>query len=183
MPRRIALYGGSFDPLHSAHKEIIKHLSKHFDLVILIPTNVTYYKANAPMFTFDDRCKVISDEISKYDNVVISTIEKNIPENWRFVDTLKNIVKAHVIYNDDIEYCENNLKLVDTQIYLAIGSDSLQNFKTWTDWKTILKLARLVVFNRPGYTDNLPDDIPYLYVPMNNPESSTRIRKLISQKN
>jgi hypothetical protein len=44
-------------------------------------------------------------------------------------------------------------------------------------------LARLVVFNRPGYTDNLPDDIPYIYVPMNNPESSTRIRKLISQKN
>jgi cytidyltransferase-like protein len=82
MPRRIALYGGSFDPLHSAHKEIIKHLSKHFDLVILIPTNVTYYKANTPMFTFDDRCKVISNEIAKYDNVVISTIEKNIPENW-----------------------------------------------------------------------------------------------------
>ena len=183
MARKIVLYGGSFNPLHSAHLEIIDYLSKHYDLVVIIPTNVTYYKDADPMFSFEERYKAIKDKISVFNNVVISTVEKNIPKTWRFIDTLKYMVKYHVLYKDeDIDKISEDIKNVDTQIYLAIGSDSLLTFKTWYAWQDILKLAKLVVFNRPGYTENLPRDIEYEYIPMNNPESSTRLRKLILQK-
>ena len=39
---RIVLYGGSFDPLHHAHIEIVKRLSEKFDKVIVVPTGKIY---------------------------------------------------------------------------------------------------------------------------------------------
>lgn len=161
---RIVIFGGSFDPLHSAHKEIIEYLSGKFDKVILVPTTIRYYKAESqPMYSFSERCKKLKEDLDYLPNITISEIEESTPDNWRFIDTLKSIIKS----DPNMSY------------YIAIGSDSFQNFKTWYAWEEIVKLAKLVVFNRPGYTDNFPTDIEYDFVPMNNPESSTRIRNLI----
>lgn len=170
---KVAIYGGTFDPFHSAHKEIVLYLSKAFDRAILVPTNVTYYKNNPTMFSFEERCASLEKELSDLPNVSISRIESNIPSSWRYIDTLNYFSRdlTKTINDDTVE------------IYTAIGSDSLQKFKTWTSWEDILKLSKLIVFNRPGYEDNFPKDIPYEFVPMNNPESSTRIRASLLKNN
>ena len=36
-------------------------------------------------------------------------------------------------------------------MYLILGEDNLINFHKWTNWKKIVKLAKLVVFSRKGY--------------------------------
>ena len=56
---KIAIYGLSADPFHNGHFEIIKRLSKTFDKVIVVPTTIRYYKANAQMFSFDERFRVV----------------------------------------------------------------------------------------------------------------------------
>ena len=62
--------------------------------------------------------------------------------------------------------------------YVAIGSDSFQSFKTWYGWEEILKKVNLIVFRRPGYEDNFPQDIPFTYISdINMNISSTQIRK------
>ena len=57
---RVAIFGGSFDPIHRAHMEIIKRLiyELKMDKVIIVPTNVTYYKKNNQMLTFNERLEL-----------------------------------------------------------------------------------------------------------------------------
>lgn len=158
---KIVIFGGSFDPWTSAHSEITQRLSLNYDLVIVIPTAIHYYKANNRMFSFDERLKMAKENTANLSNVELSSIEKNAGKDWRFVHTLKKIKEQ---------------KGSQHEYYVAIGSDSLQNFTTWYEWQEILNNSSLVVFNRPGYTTNFPE-IPFEYLPMENPISSTQIRK------
>ena len=158
---KIVLFGGTFDPWTSAHQEITERLSRHYDKVIVIPTDIKYYKENQQMFSFEERISQARRQVKNLPNVKILDLEKNIDNKWRFVNTLDAVRRMYGL---------------EHQYYVAIGSDSLQKFTTWTNFQGILEKAKLLVFNRPGYTQNFPD-IPFEYLPMENPVSSTQLRE------
>lgn len=162
---KIVIFGGTFDPWTSAHQEIAERLADNYDKVLVVPTTVRYYKVNKQMFSFNERFEMASQKVAALKNVQVCDIERSVDDNWRFIDTLKKVIE---------------LKGTENQFYVAIGSDSLQKFKTWYEWEEILQLAKLVVFNRPGYTDNFPD-IPYEYLPMENNISSTLLRQKLTR--
>ena len=157
---RIVIFGGTFDPWTSAHQEITERLSLSYDKVLIIPTTIRYYKINKQMFSFNERFRVACEKTKHLANVQALDIERAVNEDWRFIDTLQEVIKLNGSEN---EY------------FVAIGSDSLQSFKTWHRWGDILKLSKLVVFRRPGYEKEFPD-IPYEYLNMSNPISSTLLR-------
>ena len=68
----------------------------------------------------------------------------------------------------------------ENEYSVAIGSDSLQKFTTWHKWEEILNLSKLVVFNRPGYTEDFPA-IPYEYLQMENEVSSSALRQKLTR--
>jgi len=172
---KTAILGGTFDPVSPAHLDIIKTLAKRFDRVIVVPTTIRYYKKeedgyeNECMFSFNQRCKKIQeclDDISEHEgiqNVEISRVERDAPGNWRFIDTLE------AICNDRNEYT------------IAMGADSFQKFKTWAKWEQIIEKADILVFGRPGYGADKFPDIPHEFIAMNNPVSSTELRKKIME--
>ena len=160
--------------------EIIERLSKKFDKVIVVPTNVNYYKNykghDRAMFSFTERYDTLVEKCKNLENVEINNVERDVVEGWRFIHTLKKLMGYTITY-DDYEKIKSHLEEAKEEWYVAMGSDSLQNFKTWSEWENIIKIAKLVVFNRPGYTDNFPTDIQYEYLEMNNDISSTKVRK------
>ena len=160
--------------------EIIERLSKKFDKVIVVPTNVNYYKNykghDRAMFSFTERYDTLVEKCKNLENVEINNVERDAVEGWRFIHTLKKLMGYTITY-DDYEKIKSQLEEAKEEWYIAMGSDSLQNFKTWSEWENIIKIAKLVVFNRPGYTDNFPTDIEYEYLEMNNDISSTKVRK------
>lgn len=163
---KIVIYGGTFDPWTSAHQEIVEKLSAKYDSVLIIPTTVRYYKVNKQMFSFNERFEMAEKKVAGFKNVEVCDIERSVGDDWRFVHTLEKVIE------------ENGTK---HEYYVAIGSDSLQKFKTWFEWEKILKLSKLVVFNRPGYTDNFPEDVSYEYIQMENNISSTALRQKLMQ--
>lgn len=177
--KKIAIFGLTADPVTSAHMEIITRLSKTFDKVLVIPTNVNYYKNykghDRAMFSFTERYDSLVSKCKNLSNVVVSDVEREIKEGWRFIHTLKKSMGLDEERNDYSKMLDE-LNEAGEEWYVAMGSDSLQNFKTWAEWENILKLAKLVVFNRPGYTDNFPEGIEYEYLEMNNNASSTKLR-------
>lgn len=165
MGTKIAIYGLSADPLHKGHLEIIKYLSEHFDKVIVVPTTVRYYKKNIQMFSFNERFETVKKKCECFKNVEVDDIERNAPDSWRYIDTLRKLSSGRFMKSLD-EY----------QYYTVMGSDSWQNFTTWESYEEILKRSKILVFKRPGYEDNFPD-LPFEYVDMNIDISSTEIRE------
>lgn len=162
---KIVIFGGTFDPWTSAHQEIVKRLSANYDKVLVIPTTVRYYKENKQMFSFTERYNMAAKKTESIENVEMNDMERSVDDKWRFIDTLKKVIEQ---YGSANEY------------YVAIGSDSLQKFTTWHKWEEILNLSKLVVFNRPGYSENFPD-IPYEYLNMENEISSSEIRQKLTK--
>ena len=165
MGTKIAIYGLSADPLHKGHLEIIKYLSEHFDKVIVVPTTVRYYKKNIQMFSFNERFETVKRKCECFKNVEVDDIERNAPDSWRYIDTLRKLSSGKIVKSLD-----------ECQYYTVMGSDSWQNFTTWKSYEEILKRSKILVFKRPGYEDNFPD-LPFEYVDMNVDISSTEIRE------
>ena len=165
MGTKIAIYGLTADPLHKGHLEIIKYLSEHFDKVIVVPTTVRYYKKNIQMFSFNERFETVKKKCECFKNVEVNDIERNAPDSWRYIDTLRKLSSGKIVKSLD-----------ECQYYTVMGSDSWQNFTTWESYEEILKRSKILVFKRPGYEDNFPD-LPFEYVDMNIDISSTEIRE------
>ncbi len=66
-----AIYPGSFDPVTYGHLDIIKRSSKIFDELIVCVLNNSGKKS--PLFSLEERVKMLCDVLSDYDNVKVSS--------------------------------------------------------------------------------------------------------------
>lgn len=64
------IYPGSFDPVTYGHIDIIKRASKNYDLVYV---SVLDNNKKSPLFTVEERVKMLKDVTGEYDNIVIDT--------------------------------------------------------------------------------------------------------------
>ena len=153
----VVIFGGTFDPFHQGHFEIVKSLSEEFDKVLVIPTNVSYYK-NRKITDFKTRFDNVKKQLKTFSNVEVSDIERtNITQS--FYDVLKIISKEYA------------------NISLALGSDEYNMLDTWKNYKEILKLVKLVVIIRPNYEINYKFIINKT-INLNMNISSTQLRNL-----
>ena len=69
---KIAVYPGSFDPITLGHLDIIRRASEMFDkLVVVVSVNT----AKSPLFSVDERVKMIREAVKDLDNVEIDCFE------------------------------------------------------------------------------------------------------------
>jgi pantetheine-phosphate adenylyltransferase len=61
MTTRIAVYPGSFDPLHNGHLDIIERCSKTFDEVLVA---VLRNEEKRPLFSVDERVEIIREMVA-----------------------------------------------------------------------------------------------------------------------
>ncbi len=141
---RIAIVGGTFNPPHLGHKNIIEESSKLFDKVLIIPNNIPSHKdidCNKPEFRLK-MCEIMCKDIAKTE---VLDIELKLGGKSYSIDTLHALKE---VYKND-------------EIYFVIGTDSFKTFEKWKCFEEILKLVTLVVFNRD--TDsNLQNHKTYL---------------------
>ncbi len=135
----VAIFGGTFNPIHIGHNEIIKHLNNISDIdkIILIPTKIPPHKNTDFLADAEHRynmCKIIA---SNYSNVEVSDIELYREGKSYTIDTVKAL---------ESEY--KNQKLA-----LTVGGDMLVSFDCWKDYKEILEKCVLITFKRTGVSD------------------------------
>ncbi|VEU61764.1 Probable nicotinate-nucleotide adenylyltransferase [Mesomycoplasma dispar] len=136
--KKIAIYGGTFNPVHKAHLEIAKKAVDFLDLdkLFFVPNYISPLKKGA---------KNIADAKFRYEMLKLVQIEKT--EVCDFEIKARKI--SYTI--DTVNYFAK--KYPETKIFLIIGSDNLANFKFWKNYKEIIEKVQLVVFTRKNYPD------------------------------
>lgn len=132
----IAVFGGTFNPIHIGHSEIISCLSKQSDIekIIIIPTKIPPHKEANLLADSIHRYNMCAIIASDYDNVEVSNIELNREGKSYTIDTISSLKSEY----------KNN------KIALTIGGDMLVSFKKWKNYKEILSNCILFTFNRAG---------------------------------
>lgn len=134
----IAVYSGSFDPLHIGHKAIMEYLTRerNFDWVYLVISPQNPLKDPLKAQTADQRYRDAIAAVRRHPelHVWVDNIELEMPAPHYTIKTLDALKRREP---------ENNFTLV-------IGADNLENIHKWRDAPRILSEYGVVVYPRTG---------------------------------
>jgi nicotinate-nucleotide adenylyltransferase len=135
--KRIAFYGGSFDPVHDGHLTIARKLSEIFALeeFVFIPAfHAPHKKDKKPTSAFH-RFAMLALATAGEAQIKVSKMEIEAPERPYTVETLTRLKN----------------ETADAQIFFVMGADSWQDITTWREWEKVLTLVNIIVVTRPDY--------------------------------
>jgi nicotinate-nucleotide adenylyltransferase len=169
-PKRIALFGGTFDPVHLGHLEIGRRVAKLIDAeeVIFIPAQMAPHKIGRPVTKPIHRYAMLALATQDDPQLSISTFELDAPDRRYTVDTVEHFQRT--LGNE-------------AELFFIMGADSWSEIKTWREWERLLTMTNHVVVTRPGYEPAMTDvrpNILFTDVVMTD-VSATRIRQLASE--
>jgi nicotinate-nucleotide adenylyltransferase len=136
--RRIALYGGTFDPVHVGHLTVARNLTEYFalDEVLFIPAFIAPHKRAYPPTPAVERYAMLVLATQHEPRFRVSTAELDAPEKPYTVETL---ARFRAEFKDA------------AQIFFVIGADSWAEIRAWRDWEKLLLENSIIVVTRPGY--------------------------------
>jgi nicotinate-nucleotide adenylyltransferase len=157
---RVAIFGGSFDPPHIGHEQIVQKALQKLDIDVLfvVPTYLNPFKKRffAPPHL---RYKWVKKLLLPYKKVKI--LDYELKQN-RPVATIETVRYIQNRYHPD-------------KIYLIVGADNLPNLHKWKDFEELKKLVTFVVATRDDV--EIPPQLQKLEVHANI--SSTKLREKI----
>ena len=137
MKKRIAFYGGTFDPVHCGHIAVAKNLLSLFDLdcFVFLPAFHAPHKPDRPPTSAYHRFAMLALATQHEPLISVSTLELDHRQKRYTVETLPELMSLHP----------------DGEIFFVMGADSWVDIKTWREWEKVLMMTNHIVVTRPGY--------------------------------
>lgn len=134
---RTAIFGGTFDPIHSAHLIVAKEAADAFrlDRVLFIPAaNPPHKMAGA---SYEQRFKMVELACQADPRFVASRLEDGVEKSY----------SIHTI---------ERVKAMGGEVFFVIGADAFAEIQTWYRWQDVLRETEFIVVSRPGHTYSIP---------------------------
>lgn len=137
--KRIGLFGGSFDPIHEGHTEIIKKVILELDLdhLLVIPCFHSPGKETKLQARNEQRIEMIELVLKNIQNTSVCHYEINRTQESYSIDTLR--------------YLQNEQ---DAHYFLIIGTDQLNQLHLWKEIEMLSKEAQIVCVARADMAIN-----------------------------
>lgn len=156
--KRIGIFGGSFNPIHTGHIALAQAVQKQcgLDEVWLMVSPQNPLKRNDSDLLDDQlRLQIAQKALEGVEGVKACDYEFHLPKPSYTWNTLQHLTKDYP----------------DHTFILLIGGDNWAHFQRWRHWKDILWHHDIVVYPRDEYQGTI--DVPLL------PVSSTEIRQKV----
>ncbi|HEY6805492.1 MAG TPA: nicotinate-nucleotide adenylyltransferase [Pyrinomonadaceae bacterium] len=136
--QRIALYGGTFDPVHVGHLEVARKVSELFEIekVLFVPAQIAPHKVGRTVTAPLHRYAMLALATQHDRQLSISTFELDAPDRRYTVNTLEHFLSVFGASAD---------------LFFIMGADSWTEIATWWEWERLLVMVNHIVVTRPGY--------------------------------
>jgi len=162
---KIAVMGGSFDPVHIGHVQLAINAknSLNLDKVIFLPCQQSPHKSIKPSADSNQRIEMLILATSDYDWIEISEWETKLPPPSYSVDSAKHFQKQYP----------------KSELFWIIGNDQWKKIDTWKKIDELGKILTFIVFPRDGEEPKLNPDFKSHFINCNFNASSTEVRQNI----
>jgi len=136
--KAVALFGGTFNPIHYGHLAIAEEVRTKFNLdkVIFVPTCVPPHKEP----------DVLAGPQQRSIMAYLATVS-----NPCFEVSMFEVEKGGKSYTIDTVKHFRQLFGEKVQLYFIVGADMLMEISSWRNIEELLKICRFIAVPRPGY--------------------------------
>ena len=172
---KLGLFGGTFDPIHLGHVDMIVQLCDviHLEKVFFIPAYISPFKQDNHVVDYGHRFRMAQLAVTGYAGFQVSAFESESSE-----PSYTNYTAKHFrsLYPKD-------------EIFFIMGADAFNDIEKWFHWQDLLEMINIIVVDRPHKTLAVSPEVHHVlhqsqcdvyYLPLHTlPISSTIIREKI----
>lgn len=145
MSQRLAMLGGTFDPVHIGHLVLAEAAVEQLGLerIVFVPTGVPWRKSHREITPAPERVEMLRLAVAGNPRFEVSTVE---------------------IEREGPSYSEVTLAALKDanpgcELFFILGQDALADLPNWHDPSAVVGLATLVVAGREGVASSANDDV------------------------
>jgi nicotinate-nucleotide adenylyltransferase len=140
---RLAIFGGTFDPIHKAHVAMAVEAANqfHLDRILFIPAANPPHKSGLTYAPYEDRVRMAELAAVGDSRFEVSRLEAG-PGRSFSIHTVER-VRASLDAGDEL--------------FFLIGADAFAEIESWHRWQELIPLVKFIVVSRPGHRYRIPE--------------------------
>ena len=166
----LAIFGGTFDPIHNAHLEVARAARREcfLDRILFVPSSQPPHKSEGCAVDYEHRFEMVRLACMEHPAFEPSRLEAPGRDRGRnyTIHTIRDVA-FHLTHYD--------------RLFFLIGADAFAEVTTWYHWRRVVSAVEFIVVNRPGFTLDESAVPPGARIhslhSVNNPISSSEIRR------
>jgi nicotinate-nucleotide adenylyltransferase len=142
---KLAIFGGTFDPIHKAHLAVASRAAERFrlDRVLFVPAAHPPHKAGITHAPYDDRVRMAELACRGDARFEVSRLEEGVHRSYS-INTIEKM-RARMGPGDEL--------------FFIIGADAFAEIRTWLRWEDVARRVRFIVVSRPGHVYEAPPGV------------------------
>ena len=134
---RLALFGGTFDPIHAAHLTVAREAADRFalDRVLFVPNAHPPHKGGKVTANYESRARMAELACETDPRFRVSRLEAGAEKSYSILTIEK--VRQEIDARDEL--------------FFLIGSDAFAELSSWYRWRDVIAAVEFIVVTRPGH--------------------------------
>lgn len=139
---KLAIFGGTFDPVHTAHLTVALEAANRFllDRILFIPAANPPHKQECTGADFEHRFEMVRLACLADSRFEASRLEEGAAKSYS-IHTIQR-VRAGIGTGD--------------HLFFLIGADAFAEIESWHCWKDVVASVEFLVVTRPGHEYHAP---------------------------
>jgi nicotinate-nucleotide adenylyltransferase len=139
--RSVALFGGTFDPVHTGHIAVAQAAQRrfHLDAIHFIPSSRPPHKSLRELTPFVHRYAMVALACTDHPGFLPSLAEAPVSgaasHVFYTIDTVRRFRREHP----------------DDHLFFIIGADQFLEIPTWKNYESLLDACDFIIASRPGF--------------------------------